>query len=602
MVHPSTRSTRLFALVGVVAAACGGGSNVSNASPRIAEIPQQSIPGDDTFSLDLADYVTDRENAPLTFAATSGGGSFAGSVYSQTFATMGVYTIGFTASDGSKTTEGSFEVRVSEAELVVVREDTSGLLLLDSRTNQFVRVAGSAATPNFAAGLGDGRLVYQIAGSAGSQLWIFDPLARKTTRVAAAAGGDVTYRAKTSDNRIVYTAGTASEMTIFLHSPMTGVSREINQGAGSTLTVAVNVNDLVFYEVSDGGQSDVYYYDPGEDQSFAVGTATTDEQIQALLPDGAVVFTRVGGGGEADLWYFKVGTGLVEIGSDVANIATDNKVYGGFGAQSQVVFAAQSGGVSDIHAWNPADGQTTSLSAAFGAGANDEFVAVGAGNEVVFHRVVSASEVDAYFYDLDSGTSATVRNGSDTSTVLAVTGDGTTAWAIVSATGAPSSLFAVSLVGTPATQTYAAAGTVAASVGVLADGDAVAQLADGTALNVFDVAAGSWGTPITGTGLSFAGDGLAAGDFVYSSTAAAQTDLSMWRAATTDSAVISIVAGDDVFSVLTSSGTVLFTRVGVGGNADLFAWDGSVATQLTAADEVGLLHDHTTVGKYSGAR
>ena len=62
---------------------------------------------------------------------------------------------------------------------------------------------------------------------------------------------------------------------------------------------------------------------------------------------------------------------------------------------------------------------------------------------------------------------------------------------------------------------------LAASVGVLADGDAVAQLADGTAMNVFDVAAATWGTPITGTGLSFAGDGLAAGDFGYSSTATA---------------------------------------------------------------------------------
>ena len=61
-------------------------------------------------------------------------------------------------------------------------------------------------------------------------------------------------------------------------------------------------------------------------------------QIQDVLPNGAVVFTRVGAGGEADLFYYRVGTGLVEIGSDVPSIAGWNKVVNASSTSSKVVF------------------------------------------------------------------------------------------------------------------------------------------------------------------------------------------------------------------------------------------------------------------------
>jgi hypothetical protein len=40
------------------------------------------------------------------------------------------------------------------------------------------------------------------------------------------------------------------------HSTTTGLSREITQGALSTLDVFVNSSDLVFYEVDEIGQGD----------------------------------------------------------------------------------------------------------------------------------------------------------------------------------------------------------------------------------------------------------------------------------------------------------------------------------------------------------
>ena len=600
--HRSLLPTALLA-AGLLATACGGGAHVGNAAPRLTEVPQQATVGGSTFTIDLDDYVTDREGATLTFAVMSGGGSFTDSVYANMFDTMGDYEVQFSVSDGQKTSTGSFRVRVTSADFAVVREDTSGVLLLDTATATFVRVAGSTVMPTLAAGLGDGRLVYQLAAPAGDQLWVFDPLTRSVAQIAPGASGDVTYRARTSTNRILYTTGSGDDQHLYFYNPVTGVSRDLAEGVLSTVTVLVNASDLVFYEVGTNGQADVFSYDPTTDEITTVGDAVTDEQLQAVLPNGAVVFTRLGGSGETDLWYFRLGTGLVEVGADASSIANLDKVYHGCGSGNQVVFAARTGSVSDIWFWNPSGGQSTSISAVFTAGAYDLFSTLGDGNEVVFQRVVSGSEADAFFYDLDSATSGTVRNSSDISQVLGTTNDGTTAWALVRPSGSTSDLLAVSLVASPVTRTWSAGGAVSTSLGALANGDVVAQRSDGTALNVFDVSTGMWSTPITGAGLAFGGDGLDDGDFVYALTASSQTDLSMWDASATASVVVSDADGDDAFQAVTLHGTVLFTRVVTGNtNADLFVWDGSTATRLTAGDNAELLHDYTVVGQYSGSR
>jgi hypothetical protein len=235
----------LLVAVAVSVAACGGGSNVSDASPRITSVPQQSTTGDNAFSLDLATYVTDREGSALTYAVTGGGGAFAGSVYSNTFATMGVYTVEFTVTDGTKVTTGSFDVRVTEGSFVVVKEDQSGVLLLDSRTNGIVRVAGATSTPTFVTGLADGRLVYGKAGATGDQLWVFDPMARTNTQLTPAADGDLVYEAKTSDGRILYTEVGSVETTLHMFNPRTGLDREI--AVGTQIDAFVDVADIVYY-------------------------------------------------------------------------------------------------------------------------------------------------------------------------------------------------------------------------------------------------------------------------------------------------------------------------------------------------------------------
>lgn len=605
MAHRSTPYLLLLTTAALSVAGCGGGSNVSNASPRLTEVPVQTTAGGTPFTLDLDDYTSDREGASLTFAVSSGGGSFTGSVYTNTFDTLGKYDVEFTVTDGMKTTTGTFRVEVTSANLVIVREDDLGVLLFDSATEALVRVAANAAQPRLDTTFTDGGFVFHTSAPT-AKLWLFDTFTRANTQLGAGLPNAV-YANKTSDGKVLYTTGTGDERDLWLHNPRTGATRQLAAGLLATNTVLVNASDLVFYEVGVNGQADVYAYDPAEDETFPVGTESTDEQLAAVLPNGGVVFSRVSGSGPHDLFYFKVSTGLVEIGADVTALDTRDKVYAACGTNSHVVFTAQSGTTTDLCSWNPSTGDTTEISTATGASADqDVFVAIGTGNEVVFERtdlVSTPTETDAFFYDLDSGTSATVRNSTDVSEVLGVSSDGTTAWAFVRPSGTTSSLLAVSLVASPSTQTFAAGGAVGTTVGTLANGDVVGQRTDGTALNVFDVSAGTWGTPIVGTGLAFAGDGLDAGDFVYSLTASSQTDLSMWDASGTTSVVLSNTAGNDVFGALTADATILFTRVvGTNTNADLFVWDGSTETRLTNTDTAGLLHDHTVLGKFTASR
>jgi hypothetical protein len=604
MTHRNLKTFSLLISSCLLVAACSSGGAVSNAAPRISEVPAQSTTGGTAFNLDLSAYVTDREGATLTYAVTSGGGSVAGSTYTHTFDTMGTFDVTWSVSDGSKTETSTFSVTVKSANFAAVREDSQGLLLLDTMTSNFLRVAGSTSTPSLATGLGDGRLVYQIANGAGQQLWVFDPLARTNTRVADGESGDATYRAKTSDDKIVYTTGTGNDLTLWFYNPVTGVSRDLAQGVLSTITVLVNSDDIVFYEVGVNGQADIYAYDPSEDEVFSVGTATTDEQLQDVLGNGAVVFSRIGTTGERDLFYYKIGSGLVEIAGTFGNVPDDDKTYNGKASGNQVAFTGDSGSAVEIYVWDPSNGQTYNVSTINGAGANNTFVGIASGDEMVYVRYNGGSDYDAYLYDIDSLTTATLRDSTDNSNVLAIARSDTgTGWAFIRPGGSTSDLIAVSLIGTPTMQTWSAGGTVSTTVQVLGNGDVVALRDDGTALNVFDTSAGTWGTPIAGTALTFGGAGLEAGDFVYGATVSTQTDLLMWDASATTSVTVSNATGNDTYQALTLDGTILFTRVTAPNtNQELWVWDGTTATQLTDEDSASLRHDHTVLGTYAGSR
>lgn len=591
MVNSSNTSICLLAATALLTASCSDGRSVNNASPRITPIPQQATLGGVTFSIDLSTYVSDRESPTLTYSVISGGGAFADSTYSNMFATMGEYDVEFQVTDGPKTENATFRVEVTSANLVPVTEDGTALMLLDTASNTLKRVTSTSPQPTFVTLAGTRNVVYTLG--AGSEAWIYDAYVGQSTQLAPNLEGGASYQAKTSDGKLIYTTGTAPNQTIWFFNPTTTVERNVADGVLSTVTVLVNSSDLVFYEDGVNGQSDIWFYDPSEDQVVAVATEATDEQLLAVLPNGGVVFSRVGSGGELDLFYFRVGAGLVELGTDVPAIASRNKTFQVNDTNSKVVFTALNGANEELYFWNPSNGQTTAIA----TGVNTTvFSEVGGSNEVVYNVVVSGTEEDASYYDLDDGTTATLRNSTDISEVLAVTNDGSTSWAIVRGSGTLTDILAISLVGTPSTQTWSAGGNAGAG-GRVANGDYVAERDDNTALNFFDVSAGTWGTPITGTGLDFQGDGLDAGDFVYVAEVASQNDLLMWDESGATSVTISNTAGDDAWAAKTLNSTILFTRkVGANTTADLFVWDALAETRLTDTGNDNVFHNYSAAG------
>ena len=132
-------------------------------------------------------------------------------------------------------------VDVTTGDFVVVREGTSGLLLGDTNSNEMLRLSGAASAPQFAAGLSDGRAVYQMATP--KQLWIFDPMARSSVRLAPNTSGDVTYLAKTSDNRVIYTTQGATRR-LHVYNPRTQLTRSIAENVPLNGAVLVGAGDL----------------------------------------------------------------------------------------------------------------------------------------------------------------------------------------------------------------------------------------------------------------------------------------------------------------------------------------------------------------------
>ena len=566
----------LVAAVAAVSAACSGGS-VDNAAPRIDAVPIQTVARGGAFSIDLATYVTDLEEDELSYEVVSGGGSFAGSVYSTTFATMGEYGVTFRVSDGAYSDQATFTVDVTTGRLAVVSEGSSGLLVLDTRTGAFRRLASTAPTPRFLAPAGSRHALYELG--LNGALWIYDAYSKSSIELAATIPGNAALEAVTADGKVLYTTGEAPAVSLWLYDPGPALAQLIGESLASP-NVTVGASGEVFFQVETGGQSDIVYYSPSSNITVTVSDDSADEQIVAVTPDGGVVFRRVGAGGEFDLLYCLPGAAVAEVGADVAGMPDRDKTFALADSDSRIVFTAEAAGNDELFAWDPATAQTTTIR----AGVDTEvFAEIGAGDELVYSVASSGSVQDVYYHDLDDGVTATLRAAGDTSVVLAVTSDGAMSWALIQPGSALAELHVISLDAVPTSQVWLAGGDAGLGA-VLENGDLIAQRDDGAAIAVFDVAAGGWTSPIAGSGLDVAGAGLAAGDFVYEVQVSGQGDLMMWDASVGSPVTISSDVDDDAYDVADVGAAIFFQRrIGGAVTRDLFCWDGTATKQLTGA-------------------
>lgn len=604
-IRPSTLCLGAATLLGCVALTGCNNSRVGTASPRISGIPLQSTTGQGAaFSVNLNTYVSDRENQALTYAVTSGGGSFSGSTYSNTFDTMGTYTVDFTVSDPGKSTTGSFQVVVQKANFAVVKAANTGLRLLDTDTEKFLDVSAAAVTETYKDSLAKGWVVFERTNNSNTDLFAYDPATRVTRTLGDSGTENELYVGKTSDNKVVFTNGTSTDTNLVIWNAVTNVTKSISGTVGEhDRNALINTNNIVFYERESGGQADIYYYDPAEDESYAVSTDSNAESLLAVMPDGAAVFSRIGSSGETDLYYFKIGTGLVEIGGGITGADAKSKTYNAYTSNNLVVFTLTTGATAkNIYFWNPSGGLSTAILA---ADADVTYRAITT-TDVVVYTQVAASQDDIYCFDVVNGTPGTpvtISTNATGETVNTTVTDGSVAHVVYTRNGSPASVHVYNVTTTATTNLTNGAGIEYKST--LPGGDLAYRIADGTGVFHFDPATAtstSVTTGLTATAMDFVGQGTANGDFVITATTSSQTDLYLWDHSATSRVTVSDTTGNDVWRAMTTAGEVLFTRV-ISGNttADLFIYDpaDSTTVQLTGTSTSEPKQNHTVPGTFT---
>jgi hypothetical protein len=583
---PTLRVPLVAAFAALLLAGCGGKG--LNSAPRIASVPDQSVGAGAVLNLDLATFVVDKENDVLTWSVVAGGGAFAGATYTNTFATMGTYPVTVRATDVSgKQADASFSVMVTQANLAVVGEGDD-LRLLDADTLNFLDVTASdGVTDALRATLARGPVVYTRTSGGNVDLYAFDPYTRVTTTLGAAADENENHVAKTSDHKVVFgrTHATTGDGDLFLWDSVTNTARTISADPTQDETNAlVSSENLVYFQRADGGQYDLWYYDPATDTSTAFAASTRNEVLRAVVPGGGVVFTRVGDGGELDLFFFQKGTGVVEIGADLAApMPAQTKTWAGFTSGGKVVFEVTGVSEIDVCVWNPATGASRVVS---GADAGDaRFRAANSLDAFVYSIAASPTDANLAYYDYATNVRTVFESTASNATWKAVCTTGEVVFEVAAASRDllifdPATLSNVVTLATGTDETFLA----------LLANDTIAFTRGGTGLLTSNKTATTVVTVQAGvaTDYSFGIALLEPGDFVFQVMTGGQSDLWVWDASATTASAISTHGGPELAAAEVGAGRVLFTRVETGSStSDLFLWTraSNTITRLTTSTE-----------------
>ncbi len=577
---------RSFVLATLAALAGCSGSSQSNTAPRLSTVPNQSISSGATLTLDLQNFVTNKEGDALTWTVTSSEGAtaaaFSGSTFTGAFNTLGTYTVGFRVTDAlGKSGTGTIPVKVQTANFAAVTEGDD-LLLLDTDTSQFLTVGMSpSAAETYKASLGKGCVVFERLAGGNYDLFAYDANTRMTYTLGNASDKDERYVAKTTTGKVVFTAGTATDTDLYLWNPVTNITRTLSNGLGQhDRNAYVNASDLVFFERGVGGQADIAYYDVANDEVVAVSDNPGNEAILCVMPNGAIMFSRIADTGERDLFYFRVGTGLVEVGAGSTN-GPLTKTWCGATSDSKVVFQVTTGAADqDLWIWDPGTSTTRNLA---NSAVDETFAGVTPMDDVAYQVATSSSNSDLKLYRWSTNLSATVANSSDNEVYEAALSNGDVVYARHTA-AAGIDLYRYSRAGASAAAIASASTSDYEFWKVLANDHVVfglhATSTTYSALYDYNAATTTTATVVSGDG-RFAQEHVTSGNFVYTLVSGAQTDIYLWNGASN----VQVYAGaaDDTFCAITAAGDVLFSSYVSPGRYDLYLWRiaTSAAAQLT---------------------
>ncbi len=585
----------------VVLSSCSKGNG---SKPKVSQIPSQTASGGTSFNLDLSKYTTPPTGQTLTFSVISGGGSVAGSTYSQLFDTVGRKTVTLRAHATNTSADFEFIVDVLTAEEAVIQSGTA-LVLMDRGTitnptadlaagkfysAQFITISNSQGyTDTYKGALTSGHVIYERTSGGKTDLFLFNPNSPGTTQLGEDPNNttDEKFEGKTSKNQVIFTSGSTADPNLYIYSAETGLTREVSAIANSLERNAfVDSNDVVYFERGPSAVRDIYTYNPSTDTLSVVSTDVANEVIVGVVTGGGVVFTRDNGASDIDLWFYSPAVGLTQVAADVSTggFQAGTLVFKSSTSTGKVVFEHTVSGTDvDLYYWNP-DTLTTTV-VATNVGVRDEFNGVTTNDKIIYTHEVSGSDWDVHAKtvggaDVDLSTSTTmdvfqtVTKLNDI--VLVRSGTGIGVW---DDSAAAQVLFDVG-----AAMTFHAA---------LANGNVV-YFKFGVGLRRW-LSTGTVATVSTDSTAAWAGS-TKDGNFVVTLTVTAQDDLSFWNEATDTLTVVSADAADEKFVVAsTSAGAFVFSRKSSAGFYELYVWD--VTNGVRKVSNTGL--NHTFVASYA---
>lgn len=575
--------------------ACGQ-SGTDNAAPRLtSSIPEQSTASGSSFTLDLATYVSDRETASnaLNYQVVSGGGTFAGTTYSNTFAMLGTHTVTVRVTDAQgKALDTTFDVEVRSANVAVITE-ADDLRLLDTASLQTRLLTTGGGRPlTVKATLPSGYVVYERQVGSDYDLYLYDAFTTANVALGEDANAVERFAAKLGDHRILFTAASSTGEVLKMHDVRTGTTQTVpaTTAEGSEVgTVVVDENSHVFFDWARNGTYAVVEYDPATNSTTAIDEAAYPRIMARALPGGGALYqaeSATNGPSNRALGY----------------IAHEQTAAYGNGAGTTHYVVAPNGVVvyaaaQDIVAWNPRARTSTAITAT--AGVTELAALALPNNNIVYHSLVNGtSDVNVVLYDAAAGASRNFPASAVADQAVGNLSDNRVIVSKAEATG--THLYLATYSGGVVNDAPIAdtSGQSFELVKVLANDKIVYRNTTSGGLFLFNP--GTSGTTSLGATAQFVAEMPTSGDFVFKANPSAQFDLSLWDDSATGTVSLANGTTDEENAYGLSDGRIVFTRAVTGGTTrNLFVWKPSDQSVTQITDNTA---DHTLVEAFAVSR
>ena len=587
MVHINVPTCRCLAvaLLAVFAVSCN--NTAKDASPKLKTIPLQKVSGGTSFVLDLKSYVSN--SAAPTYSVVTGGGSFSGSVYTRAFPTLGTYTVEFqVVNDGGGKISGSFQVQVTSAEIALVRNNT-GLNLLDTQTSNFASVfQDDGRTKTYKASLTDGSVIFEVTQNSQKDLWLHNPNQSNTDVFGGDTSKDDVYVGKTSKGLILFMTGSAPTRGLKLYNPLNKTSFQVFAAADGSRdernAMIDTTNDIIYFEsAKNGGQADIYAWNVASSTATAVSTNAKDEDLMAIMPNGAAIFRRTGAAAEWDLFYYTTTTGVLEVGADMGvGPAAESKAYKAGTSTGIVVFeTTDTGNDEDLYAWSATTNTTTTIAMT----ANDEtWVATSGSGRMIYTTNNGGGDFDLSWWNPATLTGGNIATSGNNETYNATLKNGDIVYTVDTGAGGKDLTWWDESGNTSTTFPGAGATNTDQVFRKLLKNDDVVYTT-GADIYVYTTTTNTAVSITTAAGTESFGGESTGGDFVISLVTGGNTHLYLWDKSATTAVAISTAAGTATFQGASSGNLILYSRINTGATtSNLYSFAPATTTTKQVTD------------------